>query len=206
MNRSFVLVLAALTALLAGCASTRVVDSEVKSFAQTPAPAKGQTYRYERLPSQQASADAQTRLEALADAALARAGLLRRDDAARYSVQISVSSVLARGDAHDPYGFASFGYGWRPYYRLGFGYGYGPAYWRYPGHSHFAAPYSAHRHDLTLVLRDLGSQQIAYETRASHEGVSTDLPALLPALLEAALKDFPNPPQGARQVRVELPR
>ncbi len=74
-------------ALLTGCASVYRMDNTVQSFsslAQVPAPAG---YRYERLPSQ-VSDPAQPRLEALADAALARVGLRRDDAAPAYSVQV----------------------------------------------------------------------------------------------------------------------
>ncbi|MFT4267698.1 MAG: hypothetical protein QM586_10860, partial [Xenophilus sp.] len=61
---------------LGGCATSWTVDSQVRSFSALPAsvPA-GATYRFERLPSQQADPEAQARLEALAEPALAAAGL-----------------------------------------------------------------------------------------------------------------------------------
>ena len=43
-----------LAASLTGCATSWVVDSDVKSFASPGAIAPGATYRFDRLPSQQA--------------------------------------------------------------------------------------------------------------------------------------------------------
>ena len=195
-HRSLVLVFG-VAALLGGCATTRVVDSEVQSFTRSPALARGQGYRFERLPSQQASAQDQTRLEALADKALATAGLVRNDGTARYSVLVGVASAQEQRGSWDDFPHAGpycCG-GWRPFYR----YGYGP----YPGYG--TPSLSVYRHEVTLVLRDLTTQQIVYETRASYEGRGAELLALLPALFEAALKDFPNPPAGVRQIRVTLP-
>jgi hypothetical protein len=37
------------------------------------------------------------------------------------------------------------------------------------------------------------------------EGPWSDSANLLPVLLEAALRDFPNPPAGVRKVTIELP-
>ena len=66
--------------LLAGCASTFLLDNQVQSFSQLAAVPALPTYRFERSLSQQAD-PYQGGLEALADPALQAAGL-RRDDAA----------------------------------------------------------------------------------------------------------------------------
>jgi hypothetical protein len=85
-----------LAALLAGCASTGFkLDNEVRSFSgltAMPAPA---SYRFERLPSQNAD-PYQGGLEALADPALHKAGFRRDDAAPRYSVQVSARLGPAR--------------------------------------------------------------------------------------------------------------
>ena len=44
------------------------------------------------------------------------------------------------------------------------------------------------------------------ETRADHESRWNSTPALWQAMLEAALRDFPAPPDGPRLVNIELPR
>ena len=67
-------VLLGMAAVLAGCATHRVVEGDVRSFSRLPAAATAQqpmTYRLERLPSQQTpSFDP---ILALAEQALARA-------------------------------------------------------------------------------------------------------------------------------------
>jgi len=45
-----------------------------------------------------------------------------------------------------------------------------------------------------------------FESRASHDGPWSDSQAVVPAMLDAALQGFPNPPSGTRQVGVEIPR
>ena len=60
---------------LTGCASTRLVDSDVQSFSQLAgAPARA-TYSFERLPSQQAQGAQQSAVEEQARVALAKVGL-----------------------------------------------------------------------------------------------------------------------------------
>ena len=53
-------------ALVAGCSTTRVVDSQVQSWSTLSAPPAPPTYRLEKLPSQQAAAKAFAPIEALA--------------------------------------------------------------------------------------------------------------------------------------------
>jgi hypothetical protein len=64
--------------LLLACASTRLIDSEVRSFGTAPAPDHTkQAYRFERLPSQHGpEGPAQDRLEAMAAPPLAQADLI----------------------------------------------------------------------------------------------------------------------------------
>jgi len=67
-------------------------------------------------------------------------------------------------------------------------------------------PPSQYRHEVTLLLRELKTGQVVYETSATHEGPWNDRYNILRATLAAALKDFPNPPAGPRRVKVEIPR
>ncbi len=199
--------LVAASLALAGCASV-VVDSEVNAFSKLPlAPVANARYRFEVLPSQQAEAGRQAKLEAATQTALQKVGLTRNDGAARYSVQVAVrSQEVARGGYPGDWdnGFGGFGRFGHPYWRNAY---YGPGF--YPGFG-FYAPFhpgasSSYRHEVTLLLRDVASQQVVFETKAVHEGFWRDTERLLPAMLEAALRDFPNPPQGARQIEVQLP-
>jgi hypothetical protein len=67
-------------------------------------------------------------------------------------------------------------------------------------------PSAQYRHEVGLLLRDLGTGQLVYETSATHVGPWSDRYNILRALLAAALKDFPNPPAGSRLIKVEIPR
>ncbi len=197
------LTLLSLALLLAGCSGMRLVESQVRAVAATPtgtAIEAGARYRFERLPSQTDPLETDS-VEAIAEAELGEAGLVRDETAARYSVQLTtrMESYLV-DDWGRPYngrvgtsiyigtGHTGFGTGGM----VGMG-------MRFP-------PSSQYRHELTLLLRDLGSSQVVYETSATHEGPWNDRYNILRALLAAALKDFPNPPPGTRRVKVEIPR
>ena len=51
-----------------------------------------------------------------------------------------------------------------------------------------------------------GGHNVVYETRAVHEGVWTDNPAVFAAMFDAALNGFPTPPTGPRRIVLEIPR
>jgi hypothetical protein len=195
---------ATVVGLLGGCASTRMVGSEVNSFARwTPAPpAPGSSYRFERLPSQQADLT-QARLEGLAHAALARVGLQHNPQAASLSVQVSASSQPMLRSVWDgsyyPYGspniFIGGGSG-GGVSSVGVGFGFG-----FPLGGMDTPIY---RREVSIVMRELRSNLAVYETRAVSEEPWLDTDPVLAAMLDAALRGFPVPPAGPRRVNVEI--
>ncbi len=205
MKRALTAILSvALVALfMTGCATTRLVDSDVTAFFQWSAapPGPGTTYRFERLPSQQLAGAQQDLLEGLAHKALAKVGLTLDSAAARYSVQVMLTTLVVDrlpyyGGGYDGYGFGRLGvFGGHGYRSGAFGMSY-PLY--------FPEPYF--RRELHIVMRDLNDGQIVFETRALHDGIWSDTLAVLPAMLDAALLGFPQPPPGPRRVNVEIPR
>ncbi len=195
--------LAGLTLGLSACASTRVVDSEVRSFSGSVAATTPASYRFDRLPSQTGddrAQAAQERLEALADAALADVGLTQSDSNTRYLAQISATvEQIARTPVRRPFmPFAPFspfppmgmgGVGGFHQAPLGFGTGMEPPWSRYLVH---------------IVLRDASTGQVVFESAAQHTGPWADAANIVPAVLRAALRDYPNTaPQGST-VRVEV--
>lgn len=196
------LALFALALALAGCSGMRLVESQVRAStpANTATIEAGARYRFERLPSQQDQAETDT-VEVIAEAELTEVGMVRDDTAARYSVQVSTNMepylvddrsypYSGRGNTSIFIGTGNISYGTGGMIGMGM---------RFP-------PASQYRHDVTLLIRDLASNQVVYETRATHEGPWNDRYNILRAVLAAALKDFPNPPSGSRRVKVEIPR
>ena len=178
---------------LTGCASTRLVDSDVQSFSQLAgAPARA-TYSFERLPSQQAQGAQQSAVEEQARLALAKVGLRQDSAAPFYRVQAHArTDLLAYPDYWD-----GPGWGWG-------GWGGGRGF--YGGLSmRFPSP-TLYRREVGLILREAASGTVVYETRAVHEGVWTDNPAVFAAMFDAALNGFPTPPTGPRRIVLEIPR
>ena len=199
LRAAFALIGAAL--LLCGCASTRMIDSEVKSFAATPAAPLHATYRFERLPSQEASAH-QTRLEGMTARAMAKAGPVLTTDNPAYSLQVDLQIMrLPRDPRYDPW---MSGYG--PIGRVGVHVGLGGYGGFGPGGMDLFTETVWYRNSVHLVLRELSSQAVAFESTAVFESPWPDSSNIIPVMLEAALQGFPMPPEGKRTVTLELPK
>lgn len=197
--------------LLAGCAGVLRVDSQVESFARwderSGLPAAPQRYQFERLPSQHQGqvGKAQTDLEQWTRDELAALGwhLAGPSEAApgwRVTVQAqSVRSPFAPWEVpHGGYwpGISVYG-GWgRPGFGARFGFPLDP-WWD-------ATPY--YQRAVSIVIRDAATGQVAYETSAAHDSRWHSTPGLWQAMIRAALAGFPAPPQGVRQVNIDLPR
>jgi len=190
---------------LSACASVYRVDNQVQSFARwdsASAPAAPQSYHFERLPSQRegdaaASHDA---LENMAQVALARVGwsLAQPAASAPWTVQVAVDTLrLPRPPWEDRWG--GFGYTVSGHLVMGVG----EPFWG-SGLMRMDRPY--YERKLSVVIRQTASHQVVFETRAAHDGVWHGTPELWGAMLDAALRDFPAPPAGERQVNIDLPR
>lgn len=198
----------ALVAALSGCATSWTVDSQVASFSRPPGPKAPATYRFERLPSQQAQEAAQLELETMAATALASVGLRRDDAAPRYSAQVNARVSVEWSPWADPWVYSGWGprgpYGWgyygRPYPYYGRGW-YGGG-WYGPAFAPASSPW--YSREVSLVLRELPGNQIVYETRASNDGPYSSNGPILAALFQAAVQGFPNPPAGVRRVDVTI--
>ena len=187
--------------VLGACTGMRLVDSDVSSFPSSPglAIAQGASFRFERLPSQQAQPQQSTALETLAQTALERAGLRRDDAGAQYSVQLGLRMFR---DPQAPWD--------DPRYLQGFAVPslvpthYGVLMRHPPLNLQFEFPY--YRREVTLVIRRVADAQVVLETRAQHDGRWADDEAVLPAMFQAALQGFPNPATGLHRVVIEIPR
>jgi hypothetical protein len=184
--------------VLSGCASVRLIESDVNSYSQWPTTRSPGSFRFERLPSQQAQAAEQDAVEAAALPALQQAGFTLAANAGSADFLVQVASALTRYDRapwDDPYPW-----GWNT------GLFYGGRYHR--GASlglSFNVPQPYYVRDVSVLIRDARTQQVLYETRARHDGRWAD-EAVRATLFEAAMKDFPQPALSPRRVRIEIPR
>jgi hypothetical protein len=177
--------------LLSGCALPRVIDSDVESYPGSAPAVAGASYRFDRLPSQQAYAARQAQIEALAQTALGHAGLVRNDQQARYSVQVDVQV----SPMQSPYPA-------RPIHRRPIVTADGSVF--FPPSLPVVEP-AWFSHSVHFLMRETSTAQVAYETTARFDGPWSDSSNLLPVVMDAALSNYPNPPPGLRKVIIELP-
>lgn len=198
MNRRSVFNVLAATSLLAlgACSGINTLSVDVSSQGSWPATSKPSTYAIERLPSQQANAVEQARIEAAALPALAAAGFTQAPpDQADLLIQVGarVFEVARR----DPFASLYWRNDWWLYGRHR-SFFYGPGF-GYAGYYDYE-----YQREAAVLIRDRRSQQIVYETRAIYNNRwSSD--RLLPALFEAAMKDFPQTALSPRTVIVTVP-
>ena len=196
------LMMATASLLLTGCSGMRIVDTDVSNFPGPAAQAIPQaaSYRFERLPSQQAQPQQTAALEALAQTALERVGLRRDDTAnAQYSVQLGLRMFR---DPQAPWDDPRYVRGIAVPAFVNTQYG---MMMRHPSLSmQFDFPY--YRREVSIVVRRMADAQVVFETRAQHDGRWSDDAAVLPAIFQAALQGFPNTVAGTRRVVVEIPR
>jgi hypothetical protein len=188
------------SALLAGCASSLRMDNTVQSVSALSEVPAAASYRYERLPSQRQD-PAQPQLEAMADAALARVGLRRDDAAPAYTVQVWSRMQYAVSPWAQPRlgGWSGWGgVGLSSHRGMGMGVGIG-----FPLGG-IDSPW--YQREVGLILREAASGRVVYETHAFHEGYWIDPARAWPAMVEAALQGFPQPPAGVRRVDITLTR
>ncbi|MCX7661017.1 MAG: DUF4136 domain-containing protein [Caldimonas manganoxidans] len=184
--------------VLGGCASMRLIESDVSSHSQWPTDQRPGSFRFERLPSQQAQAAQQEAIEAAALPALQKAGftLAAADASPQYVIQVaSRLTRFERAPWDDPWPW-----GWN----TGFFYG-GRAYRGASVGLSFYAPQPYYVQDVSVLIRDARTQQVLYETSARHDGRWAD-EAVRGTLFEAAMRDFPQPAISPRRVRIEIPR
>ena len=175
-----------------------MVDSDVTAFSAWAAapPVPGTRYRFERLPSQQSANAQQDRIEALATTSLSKVGMALSPLDARYSVQVLLITETKQRYSEPGFGFGgpgvSIGGGSRgTSIGLSFPIGFGD---------------SSYKRTVSLLMRDLSTQKVVFETRALHDSSGGDAFAVLPAMLDSALLGFPQPPSGTRRINVEIPR
>ena len=194
-----------LTVGLAGCATRWVVDSDVKSYSSLSAVPAGATYRFERLPSQEASEASQLQLETMAGTALERVGLRRDDANPRYTAQIGARVTAELSPWADPWYYGGGPWGAYRYGRYGspwYGRGWYGGGWYGPAFPPASNPWYAR--EVSIVLRELPSNRVVYETHARNDGPYTASATVLPVMFQAALQGFPNPPKGERRVDIEV--
>jgi Domain of unknown function (DUF4136) len=192
------LCVAIVTLALGGCAALNNLNNEVSTFGQWPAERKPASFAFERLPSQAEHPERQQQLEDAARGAVEAAGFRAAPDlsGAEYLMQVG-----ARVTNNDPWIYNEPLF-WRGGWRYGHNrWGRGP-FWN--GGFGYAGASPTFEREVALIIRDRRTGQLLYEARASNAGPSASIDYLLPAMFEAAMKDFPGTGPNPRAVTTQI--
>ena len=190
--------LGALAFGLAGCAGFNNVESDVSTYSKWPTGRRPATYAFERLPSQQAREKEQERLEIAARAAVEASGFKLASDPKAADVTVQLGARASRAD-RSPYDDPLWWRGGLYYSRFGRHPFYGPQMMY-----HFDTP--RYDREVVVLIRDGQSGEPLYEARATNDGNTPGGQALLGAMFQAAMTDFPHTGVNPRRVSVPLPR
>jgi hypothetical protein len=195
--------------MLSGCGGLRVIQSQVQTTPQwtTPVPANA-FYRWDRLPADANNPQAGW-AETVLESALTPLGWTRNDIEAQYSVWVGVRTADYIADSwgrpvRGPWTHQvqiSMGTGYRTH-GAGVGVGFGLPPFRYNG---FPPPYG-YAQEVSIVIRDLRTSNVVYQTKATHDSPWSDHTTILQTMISAALQGFPNPPALNRRVDTSIPR
>jgi len=191
--------LVGITFALAGCAALHRVDSEVSTYSHWPAARQPASFTFERLPSQQARPEQQQKLEDAARPAIEKTGFTPAADPARADFVIQLGArVSATESVYTPFDDPFWWNG-----GFGYGYGYGPRFGGYWPGWYSRAERSRYEREVVVLIRERQSGQPLYEARAVNDSLSPSADGVLPAMFEAALKDFPYGGVNPRQVTID---
>ena len=204
--------LALCSLLLSGCNSMRIIESQVQTSTQWPVTASQSTapakafFRLDRLPADVNNLQAGW-AEVELEAALAPLGWTRNDTQAQYTIWIG---VRAAEFIADPWGRPVRG-PWVNRFNISIGTGYRPhgVGWGLGMNSCMRAgfpPPSGYAQEVSIIIRDLQTSNVVYQTKAMHEGPWTDHQNIWRAMIGAALQGFPNPSVLNRRVDTTISR
>lgn len=189
------MMLFAVSVMLGACSSMRIVDNEVRSFGQTPPPApQSHSYQLQRLLSQKNET-----FDPIAQAvnlALTKLGL---HEVSKNPDWVATVHWTEQQLPRAPWEPAPSPFEDLIWLNSG-GAGVGLS-WRYP-----AIDLPWYERSLSLILRDARSDSVVFETQVRHDGRWSDTAAVLPAMLQAALHDYPQGQPTLQIFNIEIPR
>jgi hypothetical protein len=208
--------LAVCMSLLSGCGTLRNIDSKVQTSTQwpssTPVPTQA-LYRLERLPADVNNLQAGW-AEIELQSALTPLGWTRNDVDAQYSVWIGVQAAeyvvdmrgrVVRGPWFNHL-HMSVGNGYRPRSAVGMGLTFSTGGPLNAGMRPDLMEPPIYVREVSILVRDLKTGQVVYQTVATHDGPWSDHQNIWRAMIPAALQGFPNPTQAQRKVVTPIAR
>lgn len=196
-------ILAVLSALLAGCATT--IRSDVTAFHEWPAALPDKSYVFERTREQNDSLEYRS-YENLVRAELSRLGFTEAPAATKPALKAAISYSIQGRDVREVYPVAVnpypywYGPAWRGYY----GPFYDPFWYGPPIVEQRMSQYQLFTRQLRIALARISDGKKLYETTVVSEGTNGTLAAVMPYLVRSAFADFPGPSGVPRRIELKM--
>lgn len=210
MKRYVLIVTAALTLLLTGCATT--IRSDVTTFHQWPLDLQDKSYVFEAPPAQDDTLELRS-YQNLVRGELTRLGF--HDAGAAGTPALKVSMRFTTTDvpvpvvrAVDPFFYspARFGF-YRPYRRGYWGGGgwYSPFYDPFWGGMPMYEQYTDHkyRREVQVAIKSATDDRRLFDVTVHNLSGEMSTPAVMPALVQSAFEGFPGPNGVARRIELK---
>lgn len=211
MKRIALILLAGMTLLLTGCATT--VRSDVTTFHKWPAALQDKSYVFEAPPAQDDTLEWRS-YQNLVRAELGRLGFTESAAGANPSMAVSMRfmttdiPVRVVRVAYPAYYSMQFGY-YHPYRRGYWGGWYSP-FWYDPfwyGVPQYEESIEHnYRRELQVSIKALPSNERLWDTTVRNLSREMSTPKIMPALVHSAFEGFPGPAGGSRVVTLKQER
>lgn len=207
MKRPLLFLVAVLSLVLSGCAST--VRSNVTAFNEWPNELPDKTFVFERTKAQDQSLEYRS-YENLVRSEVRRLGLVEADATQKPALKLTLDYAVAISDLRtiqpvygDPFFYGSPFY-YPSFYRRGFyGYGYDP-FWFPPVVEYRDQTIQINRRQLHVLISRFADGKSLYDVKVNSTGQNSSLPAVMPYLVKSAFADFPGPSGVTRTIDMKM--
>lgn len=207
MKNTMLMLLAAASMLLAGCATPRI-QSNVTVFEDWPAQSRGQSFVFERSGAQENDLEYRS-YEKLVRDELLRLGFVDANPPSSAQIKAMLSYGMSARDVRvvqpvvvDPYWYPSpfFYPRWHGYYRP-----FPDPFWYGSGYTQYReSNYELFRRYLKVTLANAADGKKLYDVTVTSEGTNGALPVVMPYLIRSAFMEFPAKNGETRRIELEM--
>jgi hypothetical protein len=203
MKRTMITAVAALSLLLAGCATT--IRSDVTTFHQWPAQIADKSYVFEAPAPQDNTLELQN-YENLVRGQLARLGFHEAPQAPalKVAVRVATADVLTQVlyPAYAPFYPTSARFGYAGFRRRYWGGLYSPFYDPFWGPRYDVEEEHRYHRQVQIAITSATDGKRLFDVTVRNVSKTMSTPMMMPALVQSAFEGFPGPNGGARVVEL----
>lgn len=203
--------------VLAGCATTSTVRSEVTAFHEWPADVQDKSYVFERAADQENNLEYRN-YEQLVRAELQRLGFTEAPGARSARLRVSIGYDMNVRDVRvsepvvvDPYWPGPYWHRpywghpyWRGYYSPFYSPFYDPFWYGPPAVGRRESNFQVYTRRLNLTFTRASDGKRVHQTTVVSEGTNGSLAAVMPYMIRSAFTDFPGQSGVPRRIELQM--